>query len=279
MIKFEKWHGAGNDFILIDETKEEKVGEKEKPLLAKELCKRRYGIGADGLIFAQKSEKAELKMRIFNPDGSEAEMCGNGIRCFALFAKENGLVEKEKFAAETLAGIISPEIISEKVKVKMGKPILEPENIPMECECGICVNGSIDLGEKFGIVKITAVSMGNPHAVIFVDNLEKVELEKMGSAIENHEVFPKKTNVHFAKVISENEMKVLHWERGAGATLACGTGACACAVAGYLNKKTGKKALIKVPGGELFIELEAEGDEITQIYMTGPAEKVFSGKL
>jgi len=278
-IPFEKWHGTGNDFVVIDETTKVAVPEKKKAEFAKEVCDRHFGIGADGVLFISKSSKADLRMRMLNPDGSEAEMCGNGIRCFAKYVHEKGLVSSKKMRVETLAGIIEPEIVAGGlVRVKMGAPILEAKKIPMQWDSERCIDADFFVDNEVGTVKLTAVSMGNPHAVIFVDSLESVDLKRTGRVIENHYRFPKKTNVHFVKVHGKGEIEILHWERGAGATLACGTGTVASAVAAFVTGRTERLVKARVPGGILHVEIEGSSKQPTQTYMLGPAVRVFSGE-
>jgi len=275
MLEFVMMHGLGNDFIIVDAIKN-KVDEFSK--LSYRLCRRHYGAGGDGVIFVLESEKADFRMRIFNRDGSEAEMCGNGIRCFAKYVYDNKLTDKKSFDVETLAGIIKPEIVELKdnkaylVKVNMGKPILERKDIPMEGEPGNVIDEPLKLADKE--VRITAVSMGNPHAVIFVDTFS-FDIEVLGKEIEEHPSFPKKTNVEFIQVVNENEINMQVWERGAGVTLACGTGASAALVASVLNKKTERKAVVHLLGGDLEIEWAEDGN----VYMTGPAKEVYKGEF
>jgi len=265
-MRFVKMHGLGNDFIIVNclEHEMENPGET-----AKKVCKRRFGIGADGLILVMPSDKADYMMRVFNADGSEAEMCGNGIRCFAKYLKDRDMAGKA-MAVETLAGIIKPEITDKGVRVDMGKARLKREEIPMEGPSGKVVDEDFNvLGKTF---KVTCVSMGNPHCVIFVEDVENFEVEKYGQAIEKDKRFPKKTNVEFVEVKDSGHIKVRVFERGVGETLACGTGACASAVAGVLNKKTGKEVTVELPGGKLFIDYK------DNVYMTGPAEEVCEGE-
>jgi diaminopimelate epimerase len=272
---FTKWQGCGNDFVIVDCFKE-KI--EAYDILAKEVCDRHYGIGADGLILVLPSDKAAFQMRIFNTDGSEAEMCGNGIRCFARYVYEAGLTKEKKFSIETGAGILTPEIILLKdkvqmIRVDMGKPILTAEDIPLVGfgkERVIAEQIEV-LGETY---KMTCVSMGNPHCVIFVDDIAKVNLEKLGPVFETHSAFPRKVNTEFVEVKDRTHMRMRVWERGAAITLACGTGSCATLVAAVLNDKTEHKAEISLDGGKLVVEWAENG----RIYMTGPAEKVFTGK-
>jgi diaminopimelate epimerase len=275
MIKFSKMQGTGNDFIYINAVK--KAISKPESLAVK-MCDRHYGIGADGLILILKSNKADFKMRIFNSDGSEAEMCGNGIRCFAKYVYDNGLISKKKITVETLAGIQTLDLFIknkkvEKVTVDMGEPILLRERIPMLGEPGMVIDEILQLDDsaKFNI---SSVSMGNPHVVIFVEDIENFPVEKYGRMIENHSSFPKRTNAEFVKVVNENEVIQRTWERGAGETLSCGTGASAVTVACILNKKTNRKIKIQIRGGELLTEWN-ENDN--HVYLTGPAVEVFDG--
>jgi len=282
-IDFVKMHGLGNDFILIDCINKSFGDSSFLSYLAKKLCDRNFGIGADGLILILPSSKADLRMRIFNYDGSEAQMCGNGIRCFAKYAYENKLVLKNKFTVETLAGIITPELIFQdlknkkvlRIKVDMGIPKLRRREIPMIGEDTPTVVGErlkINSEQTF---KITCVSMGNPHCITFVDNVQSIPVDKIGPKIENHSLFPEKTNAEFIQVINNKELNFRVWERGVGETLACGTGACAALVASVLNKKTDREATIHLPGGDLDIRWADD----KHIYMTGPAELVFKGEM
>jgi len=248
--------------------------------LAKKLCHRNFGIGADGLILILPSEKADLRMRIFNSDGTEAQMCGNGIRCFAKYAYENKLIFKSKFTIETLAGIIIPELIFNNkkisgIRVDMGIPKLKKSEIPVEGLDDLpVINETLDLNSKQNI-KISCVSMGNPHCIIFVEDVNSIPIEKMGPMIENHPLFPKKTNVEFIHILNRKEINFRVWERGVGETLACGTGACASLVASVLNKKSERQAVIHLAGGDLDIEWIENGSA----FMTGPAELVFKGEM
>jgi len=280
IINFVKMHGLGNDFILIDCLHKSLGNSSFLSYLTKQLCNRNFGIGADGLILILPSSKADLRMRIFNFDGSEAEMCGNGIRCFAKYAYENKIVTKSKFTVETLAGIIIPELtISNNkilgVKVNMGIPKLRRRDIPMAGEdTPTVVDETLKINPE-QIFKITCVSMGNPHCIIFVDDVQSIPVDEIGPKIENHPFFPEKTNVEFIHILNRKEINFRVWERGVGETLACGTGACASLVASVLNKKTDRKATIHLPGGDLDIQWAND----KHIYMTGPAELVFKGEM
>lgn len=280
MLNFIKMHGLGNDFIMVEDLKE-KLSEQSLSKLAVELCDRKFGIGADGLVLILPSTKADIRMRIFNPDGSEPEMCGNAIRCFGKLAWEEGLVTKTDITVETLAGIIKPQLTLkgddiEAIRVDMGEPILKRENIPMSGTGTSPVIGEeiiINSGQGF---KFTAVSMGNPHCIIFVDDVEDIPLIQWGPELEKHNLFPRKTNVEFVQVLTPEHVKMRVWERGAGETLACGTGACATAVASILNDKTGRKVKVSLARGDLDIEWSEDNN---RVYMTGPATKVFTGQV
>ncbi|WAM36827.1 diaminopimelate epimerase [Caldicellulosiruptor acetigenus] len=273
---FSKMHGLGNDFIVIDARGKEDIDYNS---LAKRMCHRHIGVGADGLLLVLDSKLADIRMRIINSDGSEAEMCGNGIRCFSKYVFERGIVKKDKFKVETLAGIIEPELILneyglvEKVKVNMGKPSFKRKDIPMQGDPeSDAINTSIEVdGKEY---KITSLLMGVPHTVLFVDDVEKVDIYTLGPKIERHEVFPRKTNVNFVQVIDKNNIKVRTWERGAGATFACGTGSCASVIASNLNSFTERKVNVHLYFGTLEIEWQDDGT----VFMTGPAEEVFVGE-
>lgn len=276
-MNFVKMHGLGNDFVLIN-AMEEKLP-KDLPDFARKVCNRRFGVGGDGVIFMLPSDIADLRMQILNSDGSEAEMCGNGIRCFAVLAYEKGLIDKPDLEVETLAGIIKPQIIfnsdgsTQAVRVDMGEPILTPKEIPLSLDGEMAVNQIIQVNEK--TFNYTAVSMGNPHCIVFVDNTEHAPVHEIGPLIEKHSLFPKKTNVEFVEILNPREAKMRVWERGAGETLACGTGTCATVVACVLNKKTERKVKVHLLGGDLDIEWSADN----HVFMTGPVAKVFEGKM
>ena len=273
-MKFWKMHGLGNDFIVID-NRDEKIGDSEATRLALRLCQRRFSVGADGLLLVSNSTVADVKMRIFNADGSEAEMCGNGIRCFAKYCYENNVTQKNELTVETLAGVkrtwltVENQVVK-SVMVDMGTPELDRSKIPM-FGIGTCVNESLQIdGEQY---RITCLSVGNPHCVVFVDKLDDFPVLLVGPKIENHGLFPKKTNVEFVQVLNSHELKVRVWERGCGETLACGTGACAAVAAGNLLQKVSGKVTVHLLGGDLEVEY-AE-----RLFLSGPAEKVFEGKL
>ena len=276
MIKFTKMHGLGNDYVYIDA-----IHQKIQNIssLAQFVSNRNFGIGSDGLILICESENADFKMRMFNSDGSEAEMCGNGIRCVGKFVYDKGLTNKTTVKIETLAGIKTLKLNTkegkvETVKVDMGEPILKPELIPVKAQEEPVKNVKIEVeGKEF---ELTCVSMGNPHAITIVDNVKDFEVEKYGKVIEIDETFPKKTNVEFVKIMDKEHIKMRVWERGSGETLACGTGACATAVACYLNNLTNRHVFVQLLGGTLEIEWNEKDNHV---YMTGPAVTVFEGEL
>ena len=274
-MKFTKWQGIGNDFVIIDGFKETIDDFASKAI---EVCDRHFGIGADGLVIALPSDVADFRMRIFNSNGSEAEMCGNVTRCFARYVYENGLTTKTELTIETLAGIIKPKLIFENgivtsVCVDMGEPRLKRGEIPMVGDPEAkAVNVPLLVGDS--TYSVTCVSMGNPHCIIFVDDVESLDLEKFGRPIEVHPAFPRKTNVEFVQVVDRQTLRMRVWERGAGVTLACGTGACAVMVAAVLNDKSDRRALLKLDGGELLLEWRDDN----HIYKTGPAVEVFRGE-
>ena len=278
-LKFSKMHGIGNDFPIIDESKGEVIPEADKPEACRILCHRNFGVGGDGVLFVEPSDVADIGYRMFNPDGSEAEMCGNGIRCFGDFVYRKGILKQEKMTVETRAGIKTIEITLENdepvlFKVDMGLSTFKTPEIPMTSDEDEFLDGELEVLDT--TFNVTAISVGNPHAIIFVDDVDEIDIDKYGPAIEAHEVFPEKINVHFVEVISKNEGKMITWERGAGVTLACGTGACAVAVASILNGFTEDKVTVKLLGGDLQIEWDREANKV---YMTGPAEVSFEGEI
>lgn len=274
-LNFTKVHGLGNDFVILNNIDPSKY---DLTKLAIKLCHRQLGIGADGIMLVLPSDKADIRMRIINSDGSEAEMCGNGIRCFAKYVYENKIVRKTKFSVETLAGLILPELVIKDnavagVKVNMGQPFLKRSQIPMNGDETQVINEPISVnGTDY---KITSMLMGVPHTMVFLDHVDGMDVKPVGHLIEHHPLFPQRTNVNFVEVNNSKEITVRTWERGAGATLACGTGSCASAVASYLNNKTGKQVLVHLIHGDLFIEWAEDGN----VYMTGPAETVFQGEI
>lgn len=276
MIKFTKMHGLGNDYVYIDAINQKIENESS---LAKFVSNRHFGIGSDGLILICKSDSADFKMRMFNSDGSEAEMCGNGIRCVGKFVYDKGLTDKTIVKIETLAGIKTLVLNTkdgkvETARVDMGEPILEAEKIPVISKEQPVKN--LELKAENKKFKFTCVSMGNPHAITIVENTKEFDVEKYGKILEVDKAFPKKANIEFAQIIDKENIKMRVWERGAGETLACGTGACATAVACNLNGLTGRKVNIELLGGTLNIEWNEKDNHV---YMTGPAVTVFDGEL
>ncbi len=275
-MKFTKMHGIGNDYVYVNCFEEQVL---DAPNLAIKLSKRHFGVCSDGLILICPSDVADFRMEMYNADGSRGKMCGNGIRCVGKYVYDKGLTDKTIVKIETDSGIKTLELMLENnlvksVKVNMGSPELLPEKIPVSLNGEQIVNHLLEIdGEKY---HITCVSMGNPHAVIFCDNVDDLELEKIGPKFEKHEIFPEQVNTEFVQVIDKNTLKMRVWERGSGETLACGTGACATLVAAVLNKKSDETAKIILKGGELEISWDKKEN---LIYMTGPAEFVFDGQL
>jgi diaminopimelate epimerase len=273
-VKFWKMHGLGNDYVVID-NRDQKIADSKLAGLAKKLCDRRFSVGADGLLLVYSSKVADAKMRIFNSDGSEAEMCGNGIRCFAKYCYENGIVSKSEFSVETLSGVKQvwltmkgKEVCS--VRVDMGAPNWNRSSLPMNGE-GSCINQDLQVDKEN--YKVTCLSMGNPHCVIFVDNVTEFPVEYIGPIIENNKAFPKRTNVGFVQVLGKGELKVRVWERGCGETLACGTGTCAAVAAANKLGLVGAKVLVHVLGGDLQVEVAKS------LFLSGAAEKVYEGTM
>ncbi len=276
-MQFTKMHGTGNDFVLT----RAQGDEHDWPALAERICDRHYGIGADGLILILPSSQADVRMRIFNPDGSEAEMCGNGIRCLVKEALDTGegYASKGQITVETGAGILTAEAKGangsvEAVRVSMGRPHFEPQAVPVATEAEPPIKDLPLLVGNHGL-RLTCVSMGNPHAVHFVDHdVSEFPLEEVGPKVEHHRLFPQRVNFEVARVLDRNAMELRVWERGAGLTLACGTGACAAMVAAYINGDVDNIVDITLPGGPLRIEWDGAGE----VYLTGPAQRVFSGE-
>ncbi|MBR1908907.1 diaminopimelate epimerase [bacterium] len=276
-INFTKMNGLGNDFIILDYEEYKKTCLPPDELAIK-LCNRNFKIGADGLIIVNPDTKnADIAWIFYNSDGSAAQMCGNGMRCFAKYVYDKKIINKKTFKVKTEAGIIIPEIISEnEVKVNMGKPILKTEYIPCKSKTNLNIPYEIE-NKKF---YLNAVSMGNPHCIIFTDKESRNLAYKYGSKIETDTLFPQKTNVEFVEIISKNEIIVNVWERGCGITLACGTGACAATVAGILNGYLNNTVKVNLPGGSLKTEwLGSKNDMQHNIYMTGNAEYSFVGEV
>lgn len=279
MIKFTKMHGLGNDYVYIDATA--KTGQKieDESALALFVSNRHFGVGSDGLILICDSNVADFKMRMFNYDGSEAEMCGNGIRCVGKFVYDKGLTDRDLITVETLAGIkvLKLNVVDgkvESVRVDMGEPILKPSFIPVISNEEIVKNLEITAADK--TFKFSCVSMGNPHAITIVENVDDFEVQKYGKILEVDEHFPNRSNIEFIKLIDKSKIKMRVWERGAGETLACGTGACASVVACILNDYTERNVTVELLGGNLYIEWSKEDNHV---YMTGPATTVFEGVL
>ena len=282
MIKFTKMHGLGNDYIYINTIKDENIIEKDSlQSLARFLCNRHFGVGADGIILIQESNIADFKMSIYNQDGSQAQMCGNGIRCFVKYVYEKGLTKKTVLKIETLAGVKKAYLRVEKdevyeVTICMGLPILDLDQLKeknfLAENCNDEVKISIDNNE----FRIFPVSMGNPHAVLFVKNLDNIDVTKCGKFIENYNLFPEKTNVEFVQVIDRAHIKMRVWERGSGETYACGTGACAAVAVCASNGFTRRRATVNLKGGDLYVNWSLQDN---LIYMTGIATKVFDGTI
>ena len=275
-MKFTKMHGLGNDYVYVN-CFEEKID--NPPAVARFVSDRHFGIGSDGLIMINPSKTADFEMEMYNADGSRGEMCGNGIRCVAKYVYDYGLTDKTQISVETLGGIKYLDLTVEDgkvslVKVDMGKPELEADLIPIISEREQVIDEPIKVdGKEY---HMTGVSMGNPHAVIYVDDVKGMDLEKIGPKFENHERFPKRINTEFVHCIDRQTVEMRVWERGSGETLACGTGACAVAVSSILNNLTDSQVTVKLLGGDLQIEWDREKD---RVFMTGPATVVFDGVI
>jgi diaminopimelate epimerase len=276
-MRFTKSHGLGNDYIVIEDLRQ-RLSAATLRRLARAMSDRHFGIGADGLIVVLPAKAADFRMRIFNPDGSEAEMCGNGVRIFARYVYDHKLTRRQELAVETLAGIIRPRLslrggTVRAITVDMGAPRLERAEIPMRGPAGRVIREPLEVdGETFAV---TCVSMGNPHCVIFVDDAATFPVERAGPLIENHAAFPRRTNVEFVQVVNAAALRMRVWERGVGETLACGTGASASLVAAHLNRLTGRKAVLHLRGGDLKVTWDEQTDRVS---ITGPAQEVFSGE-
>ena len=286
-MRFTKMQGAGNDYVYVDCFAERMPD--DPPALARAIADRHYGVGGDGLILICPSTKADARMRMFNADGSESEMCGNGIRCVAKYVHDHGLARKDRLTIETGAGVLSLDLVIEhdkveRVRVNMGRPVLESPRIPTT------LPGERVVDHEFAVLKeaihrdwaaacqldsrVTCVSMGNPHLMLYCGDVAKVPLAEVGPRLENAAVFPKRINVHFVQVHSSGEVTMRTWERGSGITLACGTGASAVCVAGALTGRHSRRILAHLPGGDL----ELDWSDSDEVYMTGPAVEVFSGE-
>lgn len=276
-MKFTKMHGCGNDYIYINGF-EEHIEQAEKPDLARRFSDRHFGIGGDGVIFINPSKEADFEMEMYNADGSRAEMCGNGIRCVGKYVYDKGMTDKTDISVISFGKVryLRLEVEDEKVstvRVNMGAPELSADKIPVISENEQVIDENIEVNGQ--IYKMTCVSMGNPHAVVFVEDVSDLVLEEIGPLFENHERFPRRINTEFVQVIDEKHVKMRVWERGTGETLACGTGCCATAVACVLNGLTSDQVTVELSGGELKIEWDRKEN---LIYMTGPAQTVFEGE-
>ncbi len=275
-MKFTKMQGLGNDYVYVN-CFQEKID--NPPEVAIKVSNRNFGIGSDGLIMINPSKVADCEMEMYNADGSRSEMCGNGIRCVGKYVYDYGIAKKERISVETLAGIKYLDFTIENdkvklVKVDMGSPELVPANIPIVAEGEMVLDEPIEVdGVEY---RMTGVSMGNPHAVVYIDDVKGLDIEKVGPKFENHVRFPRRVNTEFVRVIDRNTVEMRVWERGSGETLACGTGACAVAVASILNGFTEDKVTVKLLGGDLQIEWDREANKV---YMTGPAEVSFEGEI
>ena len=275
-MKFTKMHGIGNDYVYVNCFRE-KVADPVRT--ARFVSDRHFGIGSDGLILIKPSRNADFEMEMYNADGSRAEMCGNGIRCVAKYVYDYGLTDQTSVSIESMGAVKQLELTVEdgkvrKIKVDMGSPVLSPEDIPVKAEGSRAVDEPIEVdGEKF---HMTCVSMGNPHAVVYMDDVDNLEIERIGPKFESHPRFPQRVNTEFVKVIDRRTAQMRVWERGSGETMACGTGACAVAVACILNGLTEDAVTVRLLGGDLEIYWDRQAD---RVYMTGPAEVVFDGEI
>lgn len=275
-MRFTKMQGIGNDYVYVNCLKEHIESPSE---VSRKISDRHFGIGSDGLILIKSSEKADFEMEMYNADGSQGAMCGNGMRCVGKYVYDYGLTDKTHIAVDTKSGIKYLDLIVENQKVKqvrvnMGAPVLEAKSIPMNYEGNTVISQPLNVGQE--IYEVTAVSMGNPHAVVYVDNVKNLPLEEVGPKFEKHPAFPESVNTEFVRIIDRNTVEMRVWERGSGETLACGTGACAVAVASVLNGYTENKVTVKLLGGDLEIFWDRKEN---LVYMTGPAEVVFEGEI
>ncbi len=277
-MKFTKMQGCGNDYVYVNGFVE-KLDKEAKPDIVRKLSDRHFGIGGDGVIFINPSEIADFEMEMFNADGTRAQMCGNGIRCVAKYVYDYGLTDKTSLTIESFGKIKYIDLTLENgkvslVRVNMGAPILASKEVPVVSENEQVVDEEIEVAGE--VYRMTCVSMGNPHAIVFMDDVKNLEIEKIGPFFENHKRFPERTNTEFVKIIDRNTVEMRVWERGTGETLACGTGCCAIVVACCLNGLTDSKVTVKVLGGELLCEWDREAN---LVYMTGPAVSVFEGEI
>jgi diaminopimelate epimerase len=277
-MRFAKYHGIGNDFVMFADPKDELTLDASTVV---RICDRRFGVGADGVIrVAPGRDGADLFMDYVNSDGSLGEMCGNGIRCLAIFAREEGMASGDQIKVESRAGLRVVEILGDgRVRAEMGPPIFVPSEIPIAVEGDNALNVEVDPGPDFVRFQVASLSMGNPHAVIFVDDASAVNVRSLGPAIETSESFPSKTNVEFVEVLSPDHIEMRVWERGSGETLACGTGACAAMVATRLLRDGATRQVVSLPGGDLDVEWDGSLDKESPVYMTGPVAKSFEGDL
>jgi diaminopimelate epimerase len=280
-MKFTKMHGIGNDYVYVNGFAETV---RDPAAMARKISDRHFGIGSDGLILILPSDKADVRMRMFNADGSEGEMCGNGIRCVAKYSFDHGLTKSNPMKVETGRGVLTLSLVVQnskvaQVTVNMGTPVMELEKIPVDPEKVIKGKNPheyrLPMAQGNEGVDATFVNIGNPHAIIYTDRVDAVPLETIGASFENHKAFPRRANVHWVEVISRDEVKMRTWERGSGITWACGTGASSVCVAGVLTGRTDRKIMAHLPGGDLQLEWR-ESDN--NVYMTGPATEVFSGE-
>lgn len=279
-MKFTKMQGAGNDYVYINGFSE-KMSQEDKPDWVRKVSDRHFGIGSDGAIFINPSDVADFEMEMYNADGTRSEMCGNGMRCVGKFVYDKGLTDKTQFTVVSAGKIKYLDLTVEngkatQIKVNMGEPILEAKQVPVVSDNEEVIDEPIYISEVDATYNMTCVSMGNPHAVVFMDDVDNLAIEKIGPYFENHVRFPNRTNTEFVKVLDRNNVQMRVWERGTGETLACGTGCCATAVACILNGHTEEEVTVHVLGGKIKIFWDRESN---LIYMTGPAETVFEGEI
>jgi diaminopimelate epimerase len=275
-MRFTKMHGAGNDYVYVDCIRERMP--RDPAALSRAISDRHFGVGSDGLILICGSDRADARMRMFNADGSEAEMCGNGIRCVAKYVYDHGLARESRLTIETRRGVLTLDLEVKdgkvsRVRVDMGEPILDSERIPTTLPGDPPINASLELPDRS--LTVTCVSMGNPHCVAFVDSLSDALVGGVGPIVQQHPAFPRRTNTEFVMVNAPDEVTMRVWERGSGETMACGTGACAVAVAGVLSRRTKRNLIVHLRGGDLELNWSKEDNHV---YMTGPAVEVFSGE-
>jgi diaminopimelate epimerase len=273
-MKFAKYQGTGNDFVMLADLEDR---HPLTPELVRRLCDRRFGIGADGVIRVTRSEGADFFMDYVNSDGSIGEMCGNGIRCLGVFVRAQGFTDATTIQVATRAGLKEVEVLGDRVRVDMGAPIFDPREIPVAWEGPDALHAKIDLPDE--VAEAACVSMGNPHAVLFVDDPALAPVTSLGPVIEHHDAFPNKTNVEFVTVESRSRVRMRVWERGSGETLACGTGACAAAVVSRLLAGTNEEVTIALPGGEVNVSWAGSIDRQAPVFLTGPARKSFEGDV